>query len=338
MYEMIQGQPNSIGETLRLLEVKRPGALLGRPRHLLVTGCGTSFHAATYGARILQWALGASCVVEDVPAYDLAFGEPPPPRAVVLGVSHSGSTPTTNRALHRARRRGLRTIGLCGIEGSDMEKEARATWVIGTTRDRSWANTMSYTSQLAAFASLAMGIRGDSTSGLRKALRRLPADTAQALACEPKVRALARRVALRDRLTILGSGWDEITALEAALKIRETCSLPASGYHVEQFLHGPFLSLDRRESVLLVRSRDDGPRSVTIQRALAACGAPVVTIGDGVGVDIRVPATHPYLRPILSVIPLQFLAYYAALRRRANPDIMRTDIPRLRAGLQALFQ
>ncbi len=337
MYEMIHGQANSIAETLRRVEDVEPEALLGRPRHLIITGCGTSFHAAIYGARIFQRAFGPSCVVEAIHAYDLAFGESAPRGAVVLGVSHSGATPTTNRALRRARRKGLRTIGLCGLDDSDMERETSGTWTIGSMHDCSWANTMSYTSQLAAFAALATKIHRESLLGLPQAVRRLPIVVSKTLACEAQVRRLARSVALRERVTILGSELNEVTALEAALKIRETCSLSASGYHTEQFLHGPFLSVDGRESIVMLRSIDDGPRSLIIQRALAAAGARVTSIGDRVGVDIRLPAAHRYLRPILFVIPMQFLAYYAALARHANPDIMRTDIPRLRAGVEALF-
>jgi len=337
MYEMIHGQGGFIAETLRCLEGVEPEAFLGRPRRLILTGCGTSFHAAMYGARIFQRAFGPSCSVEAMHAYDLAFGEAAPRGAVVLGVSHGGSTPTTNRALRRARRNGVRTVGLCGLPGSDMEKVTSGTWTIGSTHDRSWANTMSYTSQLAAFAALATRLRRGALSGLQGAVRRLPTGVSKALACEPEVRRLARRVARRERVTILGSELNEITSLEAALKIRETCSLSASGYHPEQFLHGPFLSVDDRESVVLLRSGDDGSRSLVIQRALAAAGAHVTSIGDRVGVDIRLPTAHPYLRPILFVIPMQFLAYHAALARHANPDIMRTDIPRLRAGVEALF-
>lgn len=337
MYEMIHDQADSIAETLRRLEDVEPEALLGRPRRLIVTGCGTSFHAAMYGARIFQRAFGPSCVVEAIHAYDLAFGESVPRGAVVLGVSHSGATLTTNRALRRARRTGLRTIGLCGLDDSDMERETSSTWTIGSTHDRSWANTMSYTSQLAAFAALATKIHRDSLLGLHQVIRRLPIVVSKTLTCETEIRRLARSVARRERLTILGSELNEITVLEAALKIRETCSLPASGYHMEQFLHGPFLSVDGRESIVMLRSSDDGPRSLIIQRALAVSGAHVTSVGDCVGVDIRLPAAHRYLRPISFVIPMQFLAYYAALTRRANPDIMRTDIPRLRAGVEALF-
>ncbi len=87
----------------------------------------------------------------------------------------------------------------------------------------------------------------------------------------------------------------------------------------------------------MLRSRDDGPRSLAIVRALKASRASVATIGESPRAELRLPATTRFLRPILSIVPMQFLAYYAALARRANPDIMRTDIPRLRAGVEALF-
>ena len=88
---------------------------------------------------------------------------------------------------------------------------------------------------------------------------------------------------------------------------------------------------------MFLRGREDGTRADVIGRVLSKAGAEVTTIGEHPRASIRLPSTHPYLRPILSVIPMQFLAYYAALARHANPDIMRTDIPRLRAGVAALF-
>jgi len=208
--------------------------------------------------------------------------------------------------------------------------------VIGTTHDRSWANTMSYTTQLIAFASLAAQQRGD-WAAVTRGIARLPRLMRETLLTESAIRRLARRVARHDKITFLGAGLDEITVFEAALKIRETCGLTASAYHPEQFLHGPFLSLDRDESVVFLRSREDGKRADVARSALLKTGASVTTIGEHPRASIRIPSTHPYLRPIVSVIPMQFLAYYVALARHANPDIMRTDIPRLRAGVAALF-
>ena len=337
MHTMIHGQPAFVAETVERIGRRDALAFFGRPRRLIVTGCGTSFHAAMYGARILQAAFGATAIVEATQAYDLAYGPSLPQKATILGVSHSGSTPTTNRALSRAKKAGLRTLGLCGLPDSAMERFADEVLVIGSTHDHSWANTMSYTTQLVAFAGLAAQI-AETWPEVAAKIRSLPRVLQIALRTEPAVRRLARRVAHKDRVTFLGSGWDEITALEAALKIRETCSLPASGYHMEQLLHGPFLSIDSRESVVLLRSRTDRDRADRIQRALARSGGDVTTIGEHPRSAIRLPPIHAYLRPILSIVPMQFLAYYAALARRANPDIMRTDIPRLRAGVAVLFQ
>jgi len=231
-----------------------------------------------------------------------------PASATVLGVSHSGSTPTTNRALRRARRRGCRTLAVCGLPGSAMERLADQTLVIGSTHDHSWANTMSYTTQLTAFAALASQSRSNVGSSIEPSLRRLARSLGTTLGCESRVRRLATRVADEARVTFLGSD-----------------------------LHGPFLSIDDRESIVMLRSREDGPRSAAIARALEASRARVVTVGESARAKIRLPAMPRILRPILSIVPLQFLAYYAALARRANPDIMRTDIARLRAGVEALF-
>lgn len=337
MHDMIRGQPAFVRETLDRLHEVDARTFLGTARNLVVTGCGTSFHAAMIGARMLQEALGDGTAVHAVHAYDLLHGFVLPADCMVLGVSHSGSTSTTNDALALARRSGVATRGLCGIPGSPMAEVAESLLVIGSLHDHSWANTMSYTTQLTAFARLAEVLASEPRGLIPTQVDSVSGLIERALACEASVRRLARRVASSSRITFLGSGLDEVTALEAALKIRETCSFPASGYHVEQFLHGPFLSLDRREAVIALRSNDDDERETQILRGLERTGAIVATMGEAAGTDIRLPAADRLIRPIVSVVPLQFIAYYVALAKKANPDIMRSDLPRYRSGLAPLF-
>src|SRR5437867_10901346 len=153
MHDMILGQPAFVEEALQRTAAADRGSFPGRPRRLILTGCGTSFHAAMYGARVFQEVM-PSVPVLAIHAYDLAYGSSVPASATVLGVSHSGSTPTTNRALRRPRRRGCRSLAMCGLPNSPMERVADHTLVIGSTHDPSWPNTMSHTTQLAALAGL----------------------------------------------------------------------------------------------------------------------------------------------------------------------------------------
>src|SRR2546422_10646772 len=337
MVEMIRSQPDFVRETLRRLADGRAASVLRGTRHLILTGCGTSFHAATYGARILQRAVGSRAVVEAVHAYDLAYGKPAPSGAAVVGVSHSGSTPTTNRALSRARRSGHRAFGVCGLSGSPMEDLVEDVFVIGSVHDRSWANTMSYTTQLVALATIAAGVAGEGWSDVSAKIPQIPVALRKAIATEDSVHRVANRVAAKRRVTFLASGWDDVTALEAALKIRETCGLPASGYHMGQFLQGPFLSLDSSEAIVVLRGAEDGRRTETIMRALGKAGGTLEAIGGGPRTAIGLPRVRPFRRAIVCFVPVQFRRGYAALARHANPDIMRTGIPRLRAGVEALF-
>lgn len=337
MHDMIRGQPAFVQETLDRLRGFDARSFLGRTRNLVITGCGTSFHAALIGARLLQAGLGDSGIVRAIPAYDLLHGFALPPDCTVLGVSHSGATSTTNDAMALARRSGASTRGLCGLPGSRIAEVADEVLVIGSVHDHSWANTMSYTTQLTSFARLAESVASNPEELFPSGVETIPGVLRATLACEPRARRLSTRIGTSARVTFVGSGLDEITALEAALKIRETCSLPSSGYHVEQFLHGPFLSLDRRESVIALRSNDDGEREADILRGLARTGASVHSVGEARDADIRIPTMDRLLRPIVSVVPLQFVAYYVALAKNANPDIMRSDVPRYRPGLEPLF-
>src|SRR5438445_11386928 len=117
---MSRSQTDFVRETLRRVAARRAVSILRGTRHLILTGCGTSFHAATYGARILQRAFGSRAVVEAVHAYDLAYGKPAPIGAAIVGVSHRASTATTNRALSRAPRNAHRQFGVSGLSGSHM--------------------------------------------------------------------------------------------------------------------------------------------------------------------------------------------------------------------------
>ena len=337
MHDMIRAQPAFVRDTLSRVSRASARRFLPPARELVVTGCGTSFHAAQLGARVLQAAFGPAAAVHAIHAYDLLHGFVLPPDCAVLGVSHSGATSTTNQALALARRSGAATRGVCGLPGTRLGEVAEEVLVTGSVHDHSWANTMSYTTQLAAFARLAEATAAEPAVLFPEGLESLPSLVQETLRCETRVRRLAKRVAVHNRVTFLGSGLDEVTALEAALKIRETCSFPASGYHVEQFLHGPFLSLDRRESVIALRSREDSDREIEILRGLARTGADVAVVGEAPDADLRLPSAPPFLRPIVSVIPLQFLAYFVALDRHANPDVMRSGVPRYRPALEPLF-
>src|SRR2546422_625182 len=188
MHDMILGQPAFVAEALRRTAAADVSSFLRRPRRLVLTGCGTSFHAATYGARVLQEVL-PSVPVGAVHAYDLAYGSSVPANATVFGVSHSGSTPTTNRALRRVRGRGCRTIAMCGLPDSPMERVADQTLVIGSTHDHSWANTMSYTTQLAAFAVLASSVKSHLAPSFESSLRGISRSLEKTLACESRIPA-----------------------------------------------------------------------------------------------------------------------------------------------------
>ncbi len=336
MHDMILEQPDFVKETLGRIRAS-DAAVLGDPRGLIITGCGTSFHAAMYGAAVLQAAYGPEIAVHAVHAYDLLHGDAVPKGATILGVSHSGSTQTTNRALSFAERKGARTIGLCGLVDTPIENVADEVLVTGSVHDSSWANTMSYTTQLAAFARLASGIPRSPLQSLAEDLEVLPGILRRSLRTESTVRRLARIVARHARVTFLGSGLDAITALEASLKIRETCSQPASGFHPEQFLHGPFLSVDREEAVVALVSHEDGRRLEEILSAIRAAGASLSTVGEG-DARVRVPRVPRALRPIVSIVPLQLLAYHVALAKDANPDVMRSDVRRFSRALRPLFR
>jgi glucosamine--fructose-6-phosphate aminotransferase (isomerizing) len=308
---------------------------LERESALLWVGVGTSFHAALAADRATPALLGAERASRAVPAAELlnpAF--PIPKRGVAVAFSASGETWVTVRALERLRAQGVRTVLVSGSPGSSAAGLADHRIATRDAEETSWTHTVSYTAALcAAFALLTRW--SEAASARRDSLRELPSAIESALGSESFLESVARTFSARENLMLLGSGFAEATAREAALKWREATGRFAAAVGVEEFFHGPLASVDERCAVVAVtRFPEERIRADQALRAAGTVGAETLLLSPGPANGSPGASTHPGLLPAIAdpafapavdIVPLQWLVYFVARELGRNPDVMRLD-------------
>jgi glucosamine--fructose-6-phosphate aminotransferase (isomerizing) len=345
MLKEILEQPESLRNTLRgrLLEDDgdvRLGGLniadedLLRINRIVITACGTSWHSALIGEYMIEELARIPTEVEY--ASEFRYRNPiVDDRTLVIGISQSGETADTLAALREAKRRGARTIGLVNVVGSTIAREVDGGVYLHAGPEIGVASTKAFTSQIAALALLTLKLgRLRALSILQgrevvKALAKLPELVERVLAKAPQVEQLAERLQRAQNVLYLGRGYNFPVALEGALKLKEISYIHAEGYPAAEMKHGPIALIDDLMPVVFVAPRDAVYQKVVsnIEEVKARGGRVIAVVTEGdTGVakladhKIEIPETLDIFSPILSVLPLQLLAYYIAVRRGCNVD------------------
>jgi len=345
MLKEIMEQPESLRNTVRgrLLEEEgtvRLGGLnitdedLLKVQRIVITACGTSWHAALIGEYMMEELARIPTEVEY--ASEFRYRNPiVDERTLVIGISQSGETADTLAALRVAMRRGARTLGLVDVVGSTIAREEDGGIYLHAGPEIGVASTKAFTSQIAALAllTLKMGrLRALSILQGRevvRALARLPELVAQVLAQAPQVEQIAERLLRATNVLYLGRGYNFPVALEGALKLKEISYIHAEGYPAAEMKHGPIALIDDLMPVVFVAPKDAVYQKVVsnVEEVKARGGRviAIVTHGDTALAKladhrIEIPETLDLLTPALSVLPLQLLAYYIAVRRGCNVD------------------
>jgi glucosamine--fructose-6-phosphate aminotransferase (isomerizing) len=256
-------------------------------------------------------------------------------RTLVVGISQSGETADTLAALREAKRRGARTLGLVNVVGSTIAREVDGGIYLHAGPEIGVASTKAFTSQIAALAvlTLKMGrLRALSILQGRevvRALDRLPALVERVLAKAPEVERIAERMMRANNVLYLGRGYNFPVALEGALKLKEISYIHAEGYPAAEMKHGPIALIDDLMPVVFLAPKDAVYQKVVsnVEEVKARGGRVIAVVTEGdVGLarladhKIEVPETLDVLTPVLTVLPLQLLAYYIAVRRGCNVD------------------
>jgi glucosamine--fructose-6-phosphate aminotransferase (isomerizing) len=303
---------------------------------VLILACGTSYHAGVVARYWLESLAGLPCNVEIASEYRYRESVPNP-RALVVVISQSGETADTIAALHHAARLGQRqTLAICNVPESALTRNCVLRFLTRAGPEIGVASTKAFTAQLCALLVLSLTlakIRGrlerERESEMLEALRRLPAAVAGALRIEADMAAWAEKFAQCEHALFLGRGVHYPIALEGALKLKEISYIHAEAYAAGELKHGPLALVDSAMPVIAIAPRDallDKLKS-NLQEVRARGGELYVLAnseasfaeGDGVHV-VRMHDYPAVLSPIISTVPLQLLAYHAALLRGNDVD------------------
>jgi len=301
---------------------------------IVITACGTSWHAALIGEYMMEELARIPTEVEY--ASEFRYRNPiVDERSLVIGLSQSGETADTLAALREAKRRGARTLGIVNVVGSTIAREVEGGIYLHAGPEIGVASTKAFTSQIAALALLTLKIGRLRTLSILqgrevvRSLARLPQLVRRVLDKAPEIEQIAERLVRASNVLYLGRGYNFPVGLEGALKLKEISYIHAEGYPAAEMKHGPIALIDELMPVVFVAPKDAVYQKIVsnVEEVKARGGRviAVVTEGDTGLVKlaehrIEVPETLDLLTPILTVLPLQLLAYYIAVRRGCNVD------------------
>jgi glutamine---fructose-6-phosphate transaminase (isomerizing) len=345
MMKEISEQPETLADTMRGRLLEDEGtAKLGGLQHLLdelseteniiITACGTSWHAAIMGEYMLEELAGIPVEVEY--ASEFRYRNPVIPKnTLVIAISQSGETADTLAAIREAKRHGATAMGIVNVVGSTIARETDGGVYIHAGPEIGVASTKAFTSQvvtLALFTLFMARQRGMSVIQGReivKALKELPDQVRTVLEMDDAIRALARTYKDATNFLYLGRGYNFPTALEGALKLKEISYIHAEGLPAAEMKHGPIALITEQMPVVVIAPNDAVYSKVVsnIEEVKTRGGRVIAVVSDGneelaetVDHLITIPDTIDMLAPVLATIPLQLLAYHIAVMRGCNVD------------------
>jgi len=303
-------------------------------RRVKILGCGSAFYAGLAGAHVIESLTRVPADAE--PASEFRYRNPVVENEVLyVAVSQSGETADTLAAVREIRRKGGRVLGVVNAVGSTIARECEGGIYIHAGPEVSVCSTKSFTCTLLAFALLALHlgrIRDLSPARgkrLVQALERLPGQIAEVLAGADAVRAVAEKYASRTNAFFLGRAGGFPVALEGAQKLKEVSYIHAEAYPASELKHGPLALISPETPTIMVLPQDDlYEKSLSSLEEIRARRGPVIALthpGDErlrgkVDDVILVPPTEPELNPVLMTVPLQLLAYHAAVALGRDVD------------------
>ncbi len=345
MLKEIMEQPDSLSMTfsgridLRDFRIRLGGLgaverELTKSRKIIITACGTAWHAGLVGEYLFEDLAKIPTEVEY--ASEFRYRNPIiEDRTTVIAISQSGETADTLAALREARDKGAMSLGIVNVVGSTIARETDAGVYLHAGPEIGVASTKAFTCQLAVetMMALMLGRRRFMSQYTMEAylneLAGIPEKIAGVLKQSDSIKRIARQYVDRENWLFLGRGYNYPVALEGALKLKEISYIHSEGLPAAEMKHGPIALIHKGMPVVFV-----APRCATHDKILGnieevrARGGEVIAIAteDDDRIEkycrhvIRVPDSSAPLQPILTVVPLQLLAYHAAVLRRCNVD------------------
>lgn len=318
-----------------LSAVRNNRARLLSATRFIIVACGTSWHAGLIGKQLIEHY--CKIPVEVDYASEFRYRDPVIlPTDVVIAISQSGETADTLAAIKLAKERGAFIFGIVNAVGSSIARETDTGIYIHVGPEIGVASTKAFTGQLTCLTLLALALANakgtvghDEFISLTKELGLIPDKIDKMLKENDYVRQLARTYTYATNFLYLGRGWNYPVALEGALKLKEISYIHAEGYPAAEMKHGPIALVDNMMPVLFVATHHEGYEKVVsnMQEVKARGGRIIAVVTEGdtevqkiADEVISVPPTLAPLAPLLTVIPLQLLAYHIAVEKGLNVD------------------
>jgi glucosamine--fructose-6-phosphate aminotransferase (isomerizing) len=342
MLKEIHEQPRAVTDTLRgRLILGNGDAVLWEsevteiPRRIVIVACGTSYHAGLVGKFLIERVARIPCEVDL--ASEFRYREPlVGPADLVVGISQSGETADTLAAVNEAKARGARTLAISNVVDSAIARTSDLALYTFAGPEIGVASTKCFTAQLTALTLLAihLGRRNgalDDLAAVRFAneVIQIPFKMSETLRLIGDVKELARKHKDARDFLFLGRGSNYPIALEGALKLKEISYIHAEGYAAGEMKHGPIALIDDGLPVVIIATKGNGYDKVLSNLAeVRAREGHVIAVATKGDTEITkccqdvlwVPAAPALLQPMLTVLPLQMLAYAVAVVRGHDVD------------------
>lgn len=346
MLKEIFEQPNSIRDCMRgRLDSKTGTLTLGGIRNyanaltnaekIILLGCGTSWHAGLVAEYLFEDICRIPVEVEY--ASEFRYRNPVINEGdVVIAISQSGETADTLAAIELAKSKGAIVFGVVNTVGSSIARITHEGAYLHAGPEIGVASTKAFTAQLTVLSMIALRvairkgtITEDKYHELLVDLENIPYKIAAALKNDEQIRSIAKTFKNASNFLYLGRGYNFPVALEGALKLKEISYIHAEGYPAAEMKHGPIALIDENMPAVFIATRDSSYDKIisNIQEVKARKGKVIAIVTEGdtlisemADFTIEIPATDEIFMPLVSVVPLQLLAYHIAVMRGSNVD------------------
>ncbi len=335
IYEAPQVISNAVAGRVRLdrgvvklggLESPEIEPLLSRTNRIVIVACGTSLHAGQIGVKLFNEVAGIPAEAHHASEWQYE-NSPLDLNTTVLAISQSGSTADTLGALKKAKKEGLLRLGINNTPRSQMDRETDAGVHCRADTEVSVASTKALISQVTVLIEMALALSRKEDSSHRRLMEELvglPEKAEAVLAIAPAIHEIAKRYAHVEHFLYIGRGYEEVSAREGALKLKEISYIHAEAYPAGEMKHGPIALIDENFPTFAIAT--DSPvyeKTISNIQEIKARGGPVIalvtegneSIREIVDDVIEVPATLEQTQPILNAIAMQLFAYYMAVER-----------------------
>ena len=323
------------GKAIQMEELKWDKAYLEKFNRVYIVACGTAYHAGLVGKYYIE-KLARIPVMTDV-ASEFRYRDPIiDDKTLFITVSQSGETLDTLAAMKEAKRLGATTLAFTNVVGSSIAREADKVLYTWAGPEIAVASTKAYTTQIVLFFMLALymaemkgTVSKERAAELVSFLQKVPAQISETLSDVDPIKTFAKAYGFNEDVFYIGRGLDYSVSLEGALKLKEISYIHAEAYAAGELKHGTLALITEGIPVIaLATQKSVYEKTLSNIKEVKARDAVVIGIaseGDEelekyVDHVMKVPATDELLSPILSVVPLQLLAYYAAITRGTDVD------------------